>query len=81
MEVQQTIVAMTFSKLHISPAHLILHRWSPDEVDEQKIHIVGMLLSLAKLEIASKWKSKTPPSLTNWYEKIWENFVSSKNNR
>lgn len=69
---------MTTCTLQRSPTAFLLHLWSEDEVPRDKEHILMILLSLAKMEIAAKWKSAAEPSISSWFDRFWKAFILSK---
>lgn len=64
-QIHDIITEMTTCNLQYSPTTLLLHLWSEDKVPRDEEHIVTVLLSLAKTEIAAKWKSDKEPSVSS----------------
>lgn len=75
----RTITEITSCHLQEWPEEFLLNLWKEGNVPAQKKQIASTLLSLAKTEIASKWKSTTSPTLIAWFDRIWDCFLMSKN--
>lgn len=56
----------------------MLHYWKKKPIiGYDKIQVM-ILLAVARLEIASKWKGKVAPSLSSWRNKLWEHYFILK---
>lgn len=74
-EVILAIQGITDFKLHNLPSVLLLNLCSEELVPSSKRRIVSILLSLAKTEIASRWKAPKQPDVSSWYDRIWKSFL------
>lgn len=77
-DVGKIITDMKTCKVNFSPAAFLLNLWPEDDIPKYQEKSVSLLLSLANTEIASKWKSRKPPDLLSWYNRIWKSFLLSK---
>lgn len=78
LQIAWLIKEITTCELQHSPMTLLLHLWLEDEVPRDKEHIVTILLSLAKVEIAARWKPDREPSVSSWFDRIWKAFILLK---
>lgn len=76
-QVSDEIFRMTTYRLRFCPESILLNQWE-DDLPYSLEQTVSILLTLAKLEVASKWKDSKGPSLTAWYDRIWNCFVLAK---
>lgn len=77
-EVLAVFTQMTGCDIDYSPSQVLLHNWDLDTMHPREARMVSTLLALEKTEIAAKWKSTVPTSVSNWYNRIWECFIISK---
>lgn len=69
---------MTGCKIQPSPEAFLLNLWPEEDVPRHQEKTIFLLLSLAKTEVASKWKSTSSPSLSSWYDRLWKGFLLAK---
>lgn len=62
---------MTNCHLKEQPGVVLSNSWEEGSISHKKNQIIAILLALAKVEIASKWKSTSKPSLGNRHDRIW----------
>lgn len=68
---------VTGYRLRESPETILLNFW--DKAMPMPIrYIYTNLLTLAKLEVASKWKGDKKPSIPEWHNRIWNCFILAK---
>lgn len=60
-----------------SPEAFLLNDWECPEQDMMKISAT-ILLTLAKMEIAAKWKTEAEPSIKQWQDRLWKCYVMAK---
>lgn len=63
--------------LPFTPEAFLLNDWESPSQESAK-QSATILLTLAKSEIASKWKSASAPSIEQWQEKIWKCYIMAK---
>lgn len=71
------IFDITTYRIQQQPETVLLHSWK-EELPWSREQTIAILLILAKMEIASKWKDSKGPTITSWCNRIWNSFVMSK---
>lgn len=72
---EKNLCVITNINIPLRPEIFFLSHFSNLNIDALGKNIISVLLVVAQMVIASKWKNRNPPPLKNWFEKL---FVSEK---
>lgn len=77
IKISDEVYKMTNFCLQLCPEVFLLNIW-PDNVPRTLGQTLSTILTLAKLELASKWNDSSIPSLAGWHDHIWNCFIMAK---
>lgn len=61
-----------------TPEFILLSYWIDKPIVGLLKHTISILLAAARLEIASKWKGSSKPSLSAWRNRLWDHYFMFK---
>lgn len=65
-------------KVLLCPRILLLDLWPDSSIPISTRNLISLLFLAAKCVVARKWKNPRPPTIKDWYIKIWDLLIADK---